>query len=251
MKRMKVLILTLAGFVALLALSACASETPLLTKKGSAALGEQVVGATEAVLSKRQKRLACVGDSITFGFGIEGREVNSYPARLQELLGAGWLVGNFGKNGATALKEGHAPYWTAPQYQKALQFEPDLVIIKLGTNDCRPENWSDHGDEYVADYIDLIRSFQGLESKPSVWLCTSAPIFPGPVVERLGFSNAIIKREIIPMLQTIAAETGAEVIDLYSVLDDKPAYFLDGVHPNATGAEVMAKTVAAKMVRSE
>jgi len=80
-------------------------------------------------------RIACVGDSITYGAGIKGRVTKSYPAQLQELLGATYNVGNFGVSGRTLLKKGDKPYWENKAYKNALDFKPDIVIIKLGTND--------------------------------------------------------------------------------------------------------------------
>lgn len=83
-------------------------------------------------------RLACVGDSITQGDGLAADD--SYPSQLQALLGEEWKVGNFGVSGRTLLKKGDHPYWTESAYQKALEFEPDVVIIMLGTNDTKEHN---------------------------------------------------------------------------------------------------------------
>lgn len=85
-------------------------------------------------------RIACVGDSITYGAGIEERAKNSYPAQLQNLLGDRYQVENFGVSGRTLLKQGDKPYWDEPAYQNALKLKPDMVIIKLGTNDVKPLN---------------------------------------------------------------------------------------------------------------
>lgn len=189
-------------------------------------------------------RVACVGDSITYGFGIENREKQSYPAQLQRILGEECIVGNFGKNGATALKKGHAPYWKAPQFKQALKFRPDIVIIILGTNDSRPENWPKLKEDYVGDYIDLVHRFQNLESSPTVFICTSAPIYPGTAVERKGFSDTIVSEEVLPKVRAVAKETGVKVIDMNAALRNA-ALFDDGVHPNAKGAEIIAETVAA------
>ncbi|MGJ8650337.1 MAG: GDSL-type esterase/lipase family protein [Opitutaceae bacterium] len=185
-------------------------------------------------------RVACVGDSITYGFGIDKRDQQSYPAQLQGLLGDQWLVGNFGKNGATVLKKGHAPYWKAPQFKAAQKFMPDVVIIKLGTNDTRPQNIGKHKSEFVADYVDLIHTFQNLESKPKVWICYSAPIY----AEHKGMTNAVLVNDVMPLVTEVARQAGVEVIDLYTALSAREELFPDGIHPNADGAGVIAKTVA-------
>ena len=54
-------------------------------------------------------RVACVGDSITFGYGIKDRDKMSYPAQLGKRLGNKYEVRNFGVNGHTLLSKGNAP----------------------------------------------------------------------------------------------------------------------------------------------
>ncbi|MGB1127411.1 MAG: GDSL-type esterase/lipase family protein [Opitutales bacterium] len=184
-------------------------------------------------------RVACVGDSITFGFGIPDPNDNSYPAQLGKLLGKGWDVRNFGQTGLTLLKKGGAPYWNLSQYKAALAFNPDIVIIKLGTNDTKPDNWK-HKDDYVTDYVDMIESFRKLPSRPKVFACYPVPVYP----ERWGIKDEIVREEVIPLIDKVSAKTGVKVIDLYKALSDRPDLFPDKVHPNAAGAEIIAKVVA-------
>jgi len=185
-------------------------------------------------------KVACVGDSITYGFGIADRETQSYPSQLAVALGDGWTVGNFGRNGRTVLKQGHAPYWETREYKAALALEPDVVIIKLGTNDLRAMNWEKHQAEYVPNYIELVRSFQALESKPTVWICYPTPVYPGH--DKIKFSNDVIEDELIPKIDEVAKRTGIRVIDLHAALKDEKM-FPDHVHPNAEGAKQIATTV--------
>lgn len=183
-------------------------------------------------------RIACVGDSITFGYGIEGREKNSYPAQLAGLLGDRWQVRNFGVNGATVLERGSRPYRQQRAFIDALGFRPHIVIIALGTNDSWPGNWQ-HKDEFVRDYVALIRSFQGLDSKPRIWLCYPPPVFPGPLRD----ADRVIREEIIPRIDETARATGFPVIDFHTPLRDAGKMFPDALHPDARGARVMAETV--------
>ena len=185
------------------------------------------------------KRVACVGDSITFGAAIKDRAKNCYPAQLGRMLGEGWEVANFGVNGATLLKKGDKPYWKQRAFEQAHAFEPNVVIIKLGTNDSKPQNWK-HKADYVADYVALIESFRKLQSKPQVFLCYPVPAYPG----RWGITDKVMKEEVMPRLDEVAKKSGCKVIDLYSALSDKKSMFPDRVHPNAAGASVIAKQVA-------
>src|ERR1017187_8508802 len=71
---------------------------------------------TSATAETAKWRVACVGDSITYGFGIADREHQSYPAQLGALLGSDWDARNYGVSGATLLKAGGAPYWNQDAY---------------------------------------------------------------------------------------------------------------------------------------
>ena len=88
-------------------------------------------------------KVACVGNSITYGYTLDNRERDAYPSQLQRLLGDSYIVGNFGKSGATLLEKGHRPYVKQEEYQQALQFAADIVVIHLGINDTDPRNWPD------------------------------------------------------------------------------------------------------------
>ena len=184
-------------------------------------------------------KIACIGDSITFGHGIQDRTTNSYPAQLQRMLGPDYVVKNFGVNSATLLKKGNKPYWTLPQFTEAQAFQPDIVTIMLGTNDTKPRNWI-HKDEFEANYIEMIKTFQALPGKPDVYLCTPIPVFP----ERWGINDQTVRQEVIPLVNKIAAETGLPVINLYKPLAGKADLVPDKVHPNAAGATLIAKAIA-------
>ena len=185
------------------------------------------------------RRIACVGDSITFGAAIKDRVKNCYPAQLGRMLGEEYEVRNFGVNGATLLKKGDKPYWKLKAYANARDFQPEVVVIKLGTNDSKPHNWK-HKEEYVADYVALIESFRKLASKPTVWLCYPVPAYPG----RWGITDKVMKEEVMPRLDEVAKKSGCKVIDLYSALSEKKEMFPDLVHPNAKGATLIAEAVS-------
>lgn len=183
-------------------------------------------------------RLACIGDSITFGYGIKNHETNSYPAQLGDMLGDRWDVRNFGVSGATLLKNGDRPYWNQDAYKKALEFNPDVVVIMLGTNDTKPRNWK-YKDEFVGDYIDLINQFRALAARPKIWICYPVPAYS----ERWGISEKVITEEVMPLIDEIADKTDVPIIDLHSALSDKAGMFPDEIHPDAEGAKLMAEAI--------
>jgi acyl-CoA thioesterase-1 len=195
-------------------------------------------------------RVACVGDSITYGAGLPGRETNSYPAQLGRLLGAGYDTRNFGLCGATMLKHSDLPYMFRSEYTNALDFAPNIVVIMLGTNDSKhrgdgslnsdnaPENWRNKA-EYLPDYEAMIAAFRRVNPKVKVFVCLPPPCFPG----RWGINDRTIHDEVIPLIRQVAGDVNATVIDLNTPLTGKAELFPDTVHPSAEGCQSMAWVV--------
>ncbi len=195
-------------------------------------------------------RVACVGDSITYGYGLKDRNHNSYPAWLGHWLGTEYDVRNFGVNGATLLHKGDRPYFKQMAHAEALEFKPDIVVIMLGTNDSKHrgegsldaekaiDNWQ-YKSDYIPDYEALIAEFRKANPKVEVYVCLPTPCFPG----RWGINGKTIHDEIIPLVQQVAKATNARVIDLYRALPDKTALLADTVHPNNAGAKLIAAAV--------
>jgi acyl-CoA thioesterase I len=209
-----------------------------MAKTAAAALTSQLPATANA---KPPIRLACVGDSITQGYGADPGF--SYPSQLQTLLGDGWKVGNFGVSGRTLLKKGDFPYWKEDAYQNALRFLPNVVIIMLGTNDTKPQNWQ-FESEYTADYNALVQSFRALTSEPKIYVCRPCPVLgPG----QSGFSNLHVLEEI-KRINQLAAEMKLGIIDMNAALDGKPGVLSDVVHPSNAGALEMAKAAAKALV---
>ena len=188
-------------------------------------------------------KVACVGDSITQGSGAERGK--SYPDQLQALLGDKYKVGNFGVSGRTLLQKGDFPYRKEKKYQEALKMQPNIVIIMLGTNDTKPQNWK-HEAEFVGDYRDLIKSFQELPSKPKVYVCRPCPV-PGKGNFGINEENVL---KIIERLGPLIKELDCGMIDMHAALLEKAALLPDRVHPNTAGAGEMAKA-AAKAITSK
>ena len=199
-----------------------------------------------AVFADKVIRVACVGDSITYGAGVADRGKNNYPKVLGRLLGAGYETRNFGVSGATLLKKGDRPYWKTGAFKAATEFKPDIVIIKLGTNDSKPQNWK-FSTQFPADLEAMIAHFRALKSTPIVYLCKPVPV----PKTAYGISEAIVGGEVIPYVEAVARKTKCRLIDLYTPLSKMPENIPDGVHPNAAGARVMAETVYEAITRGK
>lgn len=95
---------------------------------------------------------------------------------MQDLLGNGYIVRNYGIGARTVLKKGDYPYWNEERYKEVLAWNPDIVIVKMGTNDAKAQNWA-YKDNFESDYIEFILSFQTLPSHPKVFICYPIPTF--------------------------------------------------------------------------
>jgi beta-galactosidase len=191
--------------------------------------------------AEAQVKIAAVGDSITFGYGLANPGTQSYPAQLQTLLGSGYVVGNFGVNGATVQKSTAKSYWRTSQYRSSQRFAPNKVVIMLGTNDSKSSNWN--AANFNADYRALIADYQNLPTHPAVYICLVPPVYT-PNAFGNTFDPAFIQNTVVPAIRAIATQAGVPLIDNNSPLLNHPEYFSDGVHPNAQGAGIIATTVS-------
>jgi len=188
--------------------------------------------------SSRPVRVACIGDSITYGSGIEDRENQSYPAVLQNLLGDGYEVRNFGYSARVMLLDGDYPFMKEGMYQEAKDFLPDIVTIMLGTNDSKPHNWK-HGDKFYHDYLLMVDELRRLPSHPTIYLCLP----PKAAKDNYGICDSTIVSGVIPEVKKVADYRWLDIIDTYSTLANNPEKFPDGIHPNPEGAAMLAEAI--------
>lgn len=192
-----------------------------------------------------QIRVACVGDSVTYGFGIGNRGKYNYPAQLGRLLGDGYCVNNFGYSGRTVSDSGDRPYRAENLYKKLLSFNPQIIIVMLGSNDSKPFNWA--ADAVRAGYGALLDELAALESRPQIFVVLPTPVFPVNGAVKYHIDGDVIDNELVPLTQDIAAERGLPVIDMHTVFAGRSDLFSDGCHPNRNGATLFAETVFASI----
>ena len=203
-------------------------------------------------------RVACIGNSITDGHGIDMNDVKGYPAQLQKLLGSDYQVKNYGVSGRTLLKKGDQPYWKEQAWRDAQSYKADIVVIKLGTNDSKPENWQ-HGDEFEQDLramIDQLKPMVPVLNKkgkptkkmqrsatPRILLCTPVPAYK----PSWNISDSVITTQIIPIINKVAQSEGLEVVDLHTLFNNTDGQQMqsDGIHPTEKGCSQMAKAIGA------
>lgn len=192
-----------------------------------------------ALSAAKPTKVACVGNSITYGFLVENREQNAYPKQLGNMLGKDYEVGNFGLSGSTLLTKGHNPYVKGQQFKDALAFKPDIIVVHLGVNDTDPRNWPHYNSEFITDYIALIDSFRTVNPDVRVILANLTPLTAKHYRFRTGTRDWRIK--VRQAIETVAQVTGAELIDFAEPLRDRENLLPEGIHPNAKGAKLLAE----------
>ena len=74
---------------------------------------------------------------------------------MHRLLGPGYEARNYGVSGRTLLKKGDFPYWNENAYRQSREWNPDIVVIQLGTNDSKPQNWRHSTNFYSLNRVAL------------------------------------------------------------------------------------------------
>lgn len=187
-----------------------------------------------------RKRIACIGNSITYGALLENRK-DAYPVRLQQKWGNRYDVCNLGVSGATLQFDKAKAYAKTSEYKSIAAYRPDVIILKLGANDARPAEWNGC-DVFYKDYTKLIDDL--LAVCPTIYLCTPTP----PYGEKWKERDKILRKQLIPVLKKIAGERHLKLINLYEELPLKEDYYMeDGIHPTAMGYEIISDYICDKV----
>lgn len=197
--------------------------------------------------STKQIKVAIVGDSITEGYGLSNQSRNAYPVMLDSILGSNYSVLNCGRSSTTVQKKGDVPYWNCSEFYNVFAFKPDIIVIKLGTNDVRPRmdgkpgtNWNDM--DFSKDYQALIDTFNTINTKPKIFLCLPTPIYEN--IFNWNDGDSSLRASVDPAIKILAEVNNLPLIDLYAQMSNQPENFLDGIHPNEKGTRIMAELIA-------
>lgn len=198
-------------------------------------------------------KVACIGNSVTAGVGTTDPTCYAYPAVLQQLLGKHYEVRNFGLSSSTVLRKGTDAgrpfaYLDSEMCRQAVAYQPDIVILKLGGNDSKPDNWR-FKEEFVTNYQELIDTFKFLPSLPKIYVCL-------PVKARIdnpdkiwGINEHIIRDEIIPLIRYVAYQNRLVTIDLHDAYEgEESTCYYDNIHPTDRGAALLARKIYKAMI---
>lgn len=195
--------------------------------------------------SEKILRVACIGDSITEGAGLAKQSETSYPVVLDSILGSKYDVLNCGRSATTLQKKGDFPYWISKEFSNIFVYKPNIIVVKLGTNDTKPQNWN--AVNFEQDYQSLLDTLNTISTKPSIYICLPVPVYK----TEWGINDSILTTEVMPIIEKLAEKNQLPIIDLYTGLSNQKANFPDNIHPNELGAKNMATLIAKKIITNK
>ena len=199
--------------------------------------GDRLLKIFQVEVDRNKFQIACVGDSITAGAGVEETGELPYPDVLRQLAGEGVQVHNFGVKGRSLLSGSKWPYREEGYYQMSLAASADLYILMLGSNDIWQDCWD--GETFQRELEAFVASYQKLENEPEIYLVQPPAYFPeaddAEGQEKNGYMPELCQR-----VAAAAEATGASLIDLYTYTQGHPEWFADEVHPNGEGNRQIA-----------
>lgn len=178
-------------------------------------------------------RIACIGDSITAGVGLDA----PYPDILRTLSSNRWEVANFGVPSKTLLLHSGRAWADTPAARQALDFRPDIVVAMFGINDLA------HPDilpSFTDDGITVLSRFREANPAVRLYICTPTPLAPARLEAA---SNRAIRETLVPMIEDLAIHTSAHLIPIHLTYPCTLRRLPDGTHPDQEGARLLATTI--------
>lgn len=197
-----------------------------------------------------QVRMAFIGNSITqgvYGYGtyhVDSSYATKFGILMEAVYGDTLDIYNAGVSGRCMLKDGPSPIWNESVFKTALNKVPDICFILLGTNDSKPSLLDDVKDHFYADYVSMIDTFKFRNPDTKFIICDPTPIWDGhPYSTSDPHNDTILVNYTIPLIDSVAKQTGAYLLDLHTPFVDSLQYFDDKLHPNPAGHRKMAQII--------
>ncbi|MBR5539673.1 MAG: hypothetical protein IKU61_07220 [Clostridia bacterium] len=202
-------------------------------------------------------RIACVGDSITQGYGTtSSSETDSYPAQLLTYLsgtegkaridGKDIIVANYGCSSTRVMDYGRQCYRDMLAFPlSSEETDADIVIIGLGTNDSLQTsiNVSQH-EHFKDDYETLLTAYGKCADTDGIYGTTA--IYRGGKYALGAVSVRALQKEVLASLS--AKDKRYVCVDLYALtLEmalDGSLLSSDQLHPGTAGYKLYMYTIA-------
>lgn len=188
--------------------------------------------------------IACIGDSITYGAGVnKTRDTESFPAMLQALLGDNWIVYNYGNRGSTLLSGTNHPYRDQQEYLDSIAEPADVYIIMLGTNDAKEQFWD--AERFLEEYAQFLDIYREINAEAQIYLMLPPTVYSADTAkpEYFGPMEENVHNSVVDTVRAFAESQDLPVIDLHTLTAGHPEWFADGLHPNAEGNRAISELI--------
>ena len=200
--------------------------SPLLASERHAAVSGVKTDDTVAPAADNRIKVACIGDSLTYG----DKAYKGYPVYLQELLGDGYDVRNYGECGAIACDRSTYTsgtdwcYTSTQRYAASKEWKPDIVIMMLGFNDkgshltgSHSVNWkggatSSAAAEFRKDYTALVKEYMALGAQVYI---SSTPCHNSAKPKA---GTGTLAQYINPIIKEVADELSLPFVDTFEFM---------------------------------
>jgi hypothetical protein len=211
-------------------------------------------------------KVACIGEHTTHSdlYPTANREqqppgMQEYPRILQDLMGSGYDVRNFGDCCASVIS-GYAksethPYLSGGNYKNSVAFAPDIVVIgSWGRHDWGLSAMTALAaftiEKFQADYETLVKAYLALPNPPKIYCSLPIPILAGQDGPDDGYKTS----PAADAIKVVAAKYNLPTIDLFSAFLGHPELYRakpmsdsEGEHVNDAGMQKLAELVHAAL----
>ncbi|MEO1456281.1 MAG: GDSL-type esterase/lipase family protein [Pseudomonadota bacterium] len=173
--------------------------------------------------------VAFLGDSIT-----DAEEAESFVTYLD--LGDAVEAQNYAIAGSGITEAAGIVLPDEEAFEALLDSNAELVWIMIGGNDV--DSGADAAD-YEEALGSVVEAVLEMPSSPEVVIAAQPPFFAFDEA-----AHTVFREDWVPAMQRVAEETGARFVDINAAVDDYPDNYPDLIHPNAAGAESLARLIA-------
>lgn len=221
--------------------------------------------------AKKERKIEFIGDSITCGYGVDDEDRNhhfstatedvtkAYAYRTAQALDADYsmfsisgygIISGYTDSGAPQTKQVIPRYYDdlGFSHQKFSEdakpssvdwdysrFQPDVVVINLGTNDASYCKSAETKAEFTAGYVDFLKTVRAANPDARI-ICA------------LGIMGDALLPDVQAAVDTYTAETGDSKVSVFGFTPQQEA---DGIaadwHPSAKTHQKAADALAAEI----
>jgi lysophospholipase L1-like esterase len=194
---------------------------------------------SNTIVPSTMTKVLCIGTSITYGIGT----TKSYVQRLQEKLVASYNKDAVCTNGGVS---GNTSTDMLGRIDSLLTASPHIVIVESSINDVKKGVTIDPMVS-KSNLSRIIKKCKIANAIPILTTCTPVDTSVSTTEWDIGCYQRIQKLNMI--IRQLAVEERIRLVDNSKAFNNNFTYLADKIHPNDTGAEVMANEILNTIIK--